>query len=85
MAEFFEVSATRPLGEVIRKAEFNRDVTLVTDPSTMVPYRLVERVHSTVWYGDDKEATQDTETVWTFNYEEGPSGTPGAAEGPASQ
>lgn len=65
---FFKDNATRPLGEVIRKADFSREVVLVTDPSTLVPYRLAVKTRSTVAYGDGKEARQDIEKVWMFTY-----------------
>jgi hypothetical protein len=74
---FFKDNATRPLGEVIRRADYSREVVLVTDPATLVPYRLSVKTRSTVAYGEGKEARQDVEKVWTFTYPAAKDSVPG--------
>jgi hypothetical protein len=62
---------------VIRKADFRRQVVLVTDPATLIPYRLVVKSQSIVAVGDGKEARQDIEKTWTFTYPADKKSAPG--------
>jgi hypothetical protein len=76
---FFKTNATRPLGEPIRRTTHRREVVLVTDPATLVPYVLKVKTLDVVAYGDVKEARQAIEKTWTFTYPAGKESAPSPA------
>lgn len=65
---FFQKHASKPLGERIQQATFSRSFVLVTDPATLVPYRLTVKTATSATLGDEKNLSQATEKTWTFTY-----------------
>lgn len=65
---FFDKNAIKPLDKKVNHVQFSREIVLVTDPSTLVPYSLSTKTLSSASAGDELLASQAVEKRWTFFY-----------------